>query len=377
MPYDPYKALYLHVPFCVRRCGYCDFATSAVERDSPVIDEYVESLVLQLRRASKEGELGQIETVYIGGGTPSHIGMGRLSMLLYALSTAMHLEPEVECTMEANPESLTEAMVRDIWALGVNRLSIGVQSFDDEVLRILGRAHDAEAARAAVRAAQTRFHNVSVDLMGGIPGQSLASFEASVREAMALGVTHVSVYPLTIEPHTPFDRAVMCGEMAEPDDDVEAACMEAAARILGEAGFIRYEVASYARPGLASRHNTAYWTGVPYLGMGRSAVTMTQNGERRMRVQDGRVVDDLDARQMEAEDLMLGMRRASGVSDAQVSQAAAVIDGADTKASSVAEAFAELSTLGLVEHAGGRIRPTERGWLCGNELYGRLLDLAP
>ena len=382
MPYDPYKALYLHIPFCVKRCGYCDFATAATERDSPVIDEYVESLVLQLRRASREGKLGQIETVYLGGGTPSHIGMGRLSMLLYALSTAMHLEPEVECTMEANPESLTAPMVRDIWALGVNRLSIGVQSFDDEVLRILGRAHDAEAARAAVRMAQERFRNVSVDLMGGIPGQSLASFEASVREAVALGVTHVSVYPLAIEPHTPFDRAVMRGEMPEPDDDVEAACMEAASRILEEAGFIRYEVASYARPGFASRHNTAYWTGVPYLGLGRSAATMTQNAERRMRVQDGQVVDDLNARQMAAEDLMLGMRRANGVSDAQVTAAAAVIDGADAgspggEVRSVAEAFAELSALGLVEHAGGRWRPTERGWLCGNELYGRLLDLAP
>lgn len=377
MSYDPYKALYLHIPFCVRRCGYCDFATSVAERDSPVIDEYVESLVLQLRRASKEGKLGQIETVYIGGGTPSHIGMGRLSMLLYALSTAMHLEPEVECTMEANPESLTAPMVRDIWALGVNRLSIGVQSFDDEVLRILGRAHDAEAACAAVRTAQERFRNVSVDLMGGIPGQSLASFEASVREAVALGVTHVSVYPLTIEPHTPFDRAVMRGEMPEPDDDMEAACMEAAARILEEAGFIRYEVASYARPGFASRHNTAYWTGRPYLGLGTSAVTMTQNELRRMRVQDGQVADDLDARQMAAEDIMLGMRMAQGVSDARVSQAAAVIDGADAEGSSVAVAFAELSALGLAEHTGGRWRPTERGWLCGNELYGRLLDLAP
>ncbi|WP_302964234.1 radical SAM family heme chaperone HemW [uncultured Adlercreutzia sp.] len=387
MPHDPYKALYLHIPFCVRRCGYCDFATSAVERDSPAIDEYVESLVLQLRRASKEGKLGQIETVYLGGGTPSHIGMGRLSMLLYALSTAMHLEPEVECTMEANPESLTAPMVRDIWALGVNRLSIGVQSFDDEVLRILGRAHDAEAARTAVRTAQERFRNVSVDLMGGIPGQSLASFEASVREAVALGVTHVSVYPLAIEPHTPFDRAVMRGEMPEPDEDVEAACMEAAARILEEAGFIRYEVASYARPGFASRHNTAYWTGKPYLGLGASAVTMTQNELRRMRVQDGQVVDDLNARQMAAEDLMLGMRMAQGVSDEKVSQAAAVIDGTGaglpgvtggaTAAGSVAAALFELASLGLAEHAGGRWRPTERGWLCGNELYGRLLDLAP
>lgn len=274
--------------------------------------------------------------------------------------------------MEANPESLTGAMVRDIWALGVNRLSIGVQSFDDEVLRILGRAHDAEAARAAVRMAQERFRNVSVDLMGGIPGQSLASFEASVREAVALGVTHVSVYPLAIEPHTPFDAAVMRGEMAEPDDDVEAACMEAAERILEEAGFIRYEVASYARPGFASRHNIAYWTGVPYLGLGRSAVTMTQNAERRMRVQDGQVVDDLNARQMAAEDLMLGMRQANGVSDAQVTAAAATIG-----AGAVAAVFDELAALGLAEHRDGRWRPTERGWLCGNELYGRLLDLAP
>ena len=228
MAYDPYKALYLHIPFCVKRCGYCDFATSAVERDSPIIDEYVESLVMDIRRASREGKLGAIETVYLGGGTPSYIGMRRLSMLLYALSMSMHLEPEVECTMEANPESLTAPMVRDIWALGVNRLSLGVQSFDDEGLRILGRAHDAEAARAAVRAAQERFENVSVDLMCGIPGQSEESFAESVREAVALGANHVSVYPLTIEPHTPFDAAIMRGEMLEPDEDAEAAAMEEA-----------------------------------------------------------------------------------------------------------------------------------------------------
>ena len=389
MAYDPYKALYLHIPFCVGRCGYCDFATSAVERDSPAIDEYVESLVMDIRRASREGKLGAIETVYLGGGTPSYIGMRRLSMLLYALSMSMHLEPEVECTMETNPESLTAPMVRDIWALGVNRLSIGVQSFDDEVLRILGRAHDAEAARAAVRAAQERFSNVSVDLMCGIPGQSAESFAESVREAVALGATHVSVYPLTIEPHTPVDAAIMRGEMPEPDEDAEAAAMEEARCILEGAGFHRYEVASYARPGFESRHNTAYWTGKPYLGLGRSAVTMTQNAERRMRVQDGQVVDDLDARQMAAEDLMLGMRMARGISDEQVARAAAVIDGTmDTGASSdsmpsgseggsVFAAFEDLAALGLVEHADGRWRPTDAGWLCGNELYGRLLDLAP
>ena len=147
---------------------------------------------------------------------------------------------------------------------------------------------------------------------------------ASVREGRrGGGVTHVSVYPLTIEPHTPFDAAVLAGDMDEPDDDVEAAHMQVAARVLEEAGFARYEVASYARPGFECRHNTAYWTGKPYLGLGRSAATMTQNAERRMRVQDGQVTDDLDARQMAAEDLMLGMRMARGVACAQVEAAVA------------------------------------------------------
>ena len=369
MPHDPYKAFYLHLPFCVKRCGYCDFATEAVPADSPEIDAYVEDLCLQIRRKAKEGELGAIETVYLGGGTPSHLGLSRLSMLLYTLSLSMRLEPDVECTMEANPESLTERMVRDVWALGVNRLSIGVQSFDDDVLAVLGRAHDAAAARRAVAAAQTRFENVSVDLMCGIPGQSAASFETSVREAVSLGVAHVSVYPLTIEAHTPFNAAVLAGELDEPDDDVEAEHMEIAARVLAEAGFERYEVASYARPGFQSRHNIAYWTGVPYLGLGRSAATMTQNAERRMRVQDGQVTDDLDVRGMAAEDLMLGMRMTRGVSDEHVARAAALLPDAPA-------VLEELALEGLVAHEDGRWRPTERGWLCGNDLYGALFDLA-
>ena len=348
MPHDPYRALYLHLPFCVRRCGYCDFATSAVPADAPEIDAYVEDLCLQIRRKAKEGELGALETVYLGGGTPSHIGLARLSMLLYTLSLSMHLTPEVECTMEANPESLTERMVRDVWALGVNRLSIGVQSFDDEVLAVLGRAHSADDARRAIEAAHTRFENVSVDLMCGIPGQGAESFEASVREAAALGAAHVSVYPLTIEAHTPFDAAVLAGDMEEPDDDVEA---------------------SYARPGFECRHNIAYWMGVPYLGLGRSAATMTQNAERRMRVQDGRVTDDMDARGMAAEDLMLGMRMTCGVPDELVEAAAVLLPDAPA-------VLAELEGEGLVAHADGRWRPTDRGWLCGNELYGRLFDLA-
>ena len=367
--HDPYRALYLHLPFCVKRCSYCDFATAAVPAESPQIDEYVEDLCLQIRRQSKEGELGGISTVYLGGGTPSHVGMPRLSMLLYTLGLSMRLEPDVECTMEANPESLTSSMVRDIWALGVNRLSIGVQSFDDHVLGILGRAHDAQGAKRAIACARERFENVSVDLMCGIPGQSIESFEDSVNTAIDCGVSHVSVYPLTIEPHTPFDAMVMSGQLAEPDDDVEAEHMQAAARILSQAGYERYEVASYAKPGFECRHNIAYWTGVPYLGLGRSAASMTQNAERRMRIQDGQVTDDLEAGEMAAEDMMLGMRMSRGIPDDLVQRAAQLLP----KTSETLDALAEQ---GLCEHVEGRWRPTERGWLCGNQLYGALFDLA-
>ena len=370
MALEPYRALYLHLPFCVSRCAYCDFATEALPAADARIDEYVEGLCLELRRAARAGDLGAIETVYLGGGTPSHVGMARLSMLLYTLSLSMRLEPDVECTMEANPESLTANMVRDVWALGVNRLSIGVQSFDDAVLRILGRAHDAEAARRAIAAAQERFDNVSVDLMCGIPGQSAESLAASVEEAVAHGVSHVSVYPLAIEEGTPFFRKVQAGEMERPSDEAAAEHMQLAAAVLASAGFERYEVASHARPGFACRHNIAYWTGVPYLGLGRAAVSMAQGDGRRVRSQDGEVVEELDARQMAAEDLMLGMRMTAGVSDARLAAATELLEKAPAR-------LEELAALGLVVHEQARWRPTELGWLCGNELYGRLLDLAP
>lgn len=371
MPHDPYQALYVHIPFCKSRCAYCDFTTRAIEAASPEIDSYIEDVILQIRRKSKEGELGQIKTIYLGGGTPSYIGLSRLSSLLYGISlSVITTHEDMEWSMEANPESLSERMVKDIWAMGVNRLSIGVQSFDDAVLEKLGRAHDAATARNAVHLAHERFENVSVDLMCGIPGQSAESFRESVRTAIELGVTHVSIYPLTIEPHTPFHNQVIAGVIDEPDDDVEAAQMQIAAEELQRAGFARYEVASYAKPGFACKHNIAYWTGVPYIGIGTSAATMTQNAERRMRMKDGVVTDDLTRAQMEAEDIMLGMRMTCGVSGKRIEQARAFLPGID-------EAFSRLREEGLVlpDETGG-FAPTERGWLCGNELYGEIFDLA-
>lgn len=368
-PWEPYRALYLHVPFCTRKCAYCDFRSDAAPRDDARMDAYLERMVLDIRRASREGLLGALETVYIGGGTPTHLGAARLSQLLYTLSLSMHLTPEVECTLEANPESLDERMVRDLFALGVTRISLGVQSFDDAVLRTLGRPHDAKAAVRALDAVKTRFENFSIDLMCGILGQSAASLISSVRTAVELDVPHVSVYPLTIEAGTVFARRVEEGRMEEPDVEIAAEQMELAADILESAGYRRYEVASYAKPGRECRHNIAYWTGVPYLGLGEGSVTMRQTGERRERLEDGEIVEVLDARQTLAEDLMLGMRMARGVGEAEVEAADLALDGCRA-------VFDDMAALGLVERAGGRFRPTRLGWLCGNEIYGRVLELA-
>lgn len=370
MPHDSYQALYLHIPFCVKRCSYCDFVTAAVPSDSSKIDTYIEDLCIQIRHKAKEGELADIKTVYIGGGTPTYIGLSRLSLLMYTLALSMHLDTWVECTMEANPESLTENIVRDVFALGVNRLSLGVQSFDDEILRILGRPHTADQAKEALRIAQERFENISVDLMCGIPGQSAASFGRSVETAINLGVQHISVYPLTIEDHTPFAKMVLRGEIPDVDDDVEAEQMKLAETLLTAAGYERYEVASYAKPGYQCKHNIAYWTGVPYLGLGKSAATMTQNSERRMRLKDGIVTDDLTPAQMRAEDLMLSMRMSVGVSEEQITSSQELLPN-------IGSCFKGLQEKGLVVLSGGRYKPTELGWLCGNELYGDIFDLAP
>ena len=370
MPHDPYQALYIHLPFCKRRCIYCDFYTHAVDPDSPVISEYVDRILLDLRRKAKEGELGQIKTIYLGGGTPSFLGSKHLTKLLYTIGLSVNLTPQVEFTMEANPDSLTPELVRDVYALGVNRLSIGVQSFDDQLLSTLGRVHDSMRAKRAVADACERFDNVSIDLMCGIPGQTAEVFQDSISCGVDLGVSHVSIYPLTVEPHTPLHNMVVAGTLPDVDEDLEALMMAMGPNVLEPAGFHRYEVASYAKPGMECRHNIAYWTGVPYLGLGDSAATMTQNESRRMRVQDNHVTDDLDRRQMRAEDLMMKMRMTQGVSDQEVNEAALLLPG-------VLKVYHDLVADGLVEHVDGRFKPTFSGWLLGNELYGRIFELAP
>lgn len=385
------EALYLHIPFCVARCAYCDFATSACDDDARM-DAYVEALCLQVRRASKRGLLGGVKTIYIGGGTPTHLGSRRLNSLVYTLSLSVNLENVVEFTCEANPESIDEAMVADLFALGVNRFSIGAQSFDDAVLAGYGRVHDAAQIARAVDCVKTRTDNFSLDLICGGPGQDMRSWEESLTAAIELRAPHLSVYPLMLEEATPLRARVESGQCSVADEALQADMMLTAQRMLAQAGLERYEVASYALAGYESIHNTAYWTGVEYLGLGAGASSMLsaqdaqtfseQDGlpsAARVRLaadEDDRAysrdlghahfeIECLGAREAALEDLMLGMRRSVGVACEQ----ARGVRGTQG-------VFADLIRKGLVIEDDGRYKPTERGWLMGNEIFGALWDLA-
>ena len=361
------EALYLHVPFCVSRCAYCGFYSQATCANDARIAEYVECLRVLVARFGSAGMLRHVKTAYIGGGTPTLAGERLVGL---AREVCLQCPELVEFTSEANPDSLSESLALGLRRAGITRVSLGVQSLSDAELRGLGRAHTSHQALEAARVVKAAGFDLSCDLMCGIPGQTPASWRTSLAGVLAAGADHVSCYPLSIEEGTPFDDAVLAGAMQLPDADLQADMMQAAAQLLRSRGLERYEVASYAYPGFECRHNIAYWTGVPYLGIGHSAVSMAQDDLRRVRMQDGTVLEELNRAQMAAEDLMLGMRMSRGVSCRLVEQLADVLPEAPA-------AFDGLIARGLVERKDGRFVPTETGWLYGNELYGELLGLAP
>lgn len=267
-----YRALYLHIPFCRAKCLYCDFDSRALTGCAleEAIGAYCEGLSAQVDAHGNAGELSEVETVYVGGGTPSLLG-GRLVGLVDLVRA--YCEP-VEFTCEANPESFTLDLAQALRAAGVTRISLGVQSLNASELKAIGRIHSAEQAMLAVAQAKAAGFSTSCDVMCGLPGQTLDTFAETLRSLVTLNPDHVSVYPLQLEEGTPLARMEETGEMEVPDEDFQAQCMDLAAEVLEEAGYERYEVASYAKPGHRCRHNIAYWTGKPYLGLGRSAASM-------------------------------------------------------------------------------------------------------
>lgn len=266
--------VYVHVPFCERICPYCDFAVVRASALAPAReDAFVAALLREFAARLPEFGATRLATLYFGGGTPSRLRPASIERIVAAVRAALPAaEGEVEITLEVNPSTTERTRLPAFRAAGVNRLSIGVQSFDDVMLKRLGRAHRGAECLATLAAARAAgFANLSVDLLFAGPGQSLATLEADLDALLAAAPEHVSAYALTLEPGTPFARAVAAGRLQIPDDDRVASLCERVWERLEAAGIARYEVSSFARPGHESRHNRRYWQRRPVLGIGPGA----------------------------------------------------------------------------------------------------------
>ena len=263
--------LYAHIPYCVKKCAYCDFI-SAANGNAAEMEDYAAALRAEILREAPplRARWGNVRTVYLGGGTPTALPAVLLTQILDTIHEAAG-EP-LECTVEVNPGTVDEEYLAQLRVAGANRLSLGVQSFDDRLLCAIGRIHTAEEARAAVRAARAAgFDNLSLDLMYALPTQTLADLRQSVNEALALAPEHISVYGLIVEEGTPFAAAEAVGRLALPNEDAAEEMYDYLMAELPAHGYRRYEISNFARAGYESRHNLGYWQNVPYLGVGAAA----------------------------------------------------------------------------------------------------------
>jgi len=381
--------LYVHFPYCLRRCPYCDF-TIAIARSIPG-PRYADAVLseLRMRLADRpEWTARPLDTVYLGGGTPSLWDPRDVGRVLEGIAAALPLARNAEISLEANPEVADTERLAGYRAAGVNRLSLGIQSFDPGVLTTLGRSHSPADAEAALRAARDGgFENVSVDLIHGVPGQSLAQAVEDARRTIVLGPDHVSSYVLTVErehlgAETVFSRKLRQGRLALPDDGLVVGMVDAVGEVLAGAGLVRYEISSHALPGRHSRHNALYWTGGESLALGAGAVgfhrlatggvrtTNTRSTPRWLQaVESGRLPDEerevLDRAALYEERLLLGLRLRSGLDLSAL--------WADE---GVAPRAAELATLtrdGFVERIDGRVRLTRKGAHLHQEVCARLV----
>ncbi len=265
--------LYVHVPFCVSRCGYCAFHSGLFSREAATA--YLQLVLQEMEAWGRSLGRAPVETIYFGGGTPSLLEPEQIEVLLQSAAACFSLSPDAEITLEANPESaLKPGFLARVRSLGVNRLSLGVQSLQDDLLAMLGRPHDSAQARLAVRAARSAgFSNLSLDLIWGLPGQTPGRWMDDLTEAVELAPEHLSCYGLSLEEGTAMARKIGEGTLALPDDESGARMYLEGSEFLQSRGYAHYEISNYARPGRESRHNQGYWAGLEYLGLGPAAVS--------------------------------------------------------------------------------------------------------
>jgi oxygen-independent coproporphyrinogen-3 oxidase len=324
-------AVYVHFPWCLQKCPYCDFASASIRRTEVPHNAYADAVLRELAWHAERGSLGELRSVFFGGGTPSLWAAEELGRVVRGIKDAFTSQAaEVEITVECNPSSLDSDKAHALADQGVNRLSVGVQALDADRLRYLGRLHDADGALRALQCAQAAVPRVSGDLMFGTPGQPAASFLSEVTRLVDLGLSHLSIYALTIEPNTQFGELHKKGRLTLAKDDDYADTFSAIEQLLEQQGFSHYEVSNYARPGQTSQHNQHYWRGGDYLGLGCAAVgcrTESPGHARRVRNQPVPAqyvnAQNLDALSSESEvldgtalvreALLLGLRTEEGV----------------------------------------------------------------
>jgi len=359
VPTAPPRHAYVHVPFCARRCSYCDFAI-AVRRVVPVA-EYVGALRRELALRWSDAGPWELDTLYFGGGTPSRLGGDGVAQAIDAVRAHAALAPGAEVTIEANPEDVTPEAARRWVAAGVNRLSLGAQTFDEAALAWMHRGHGAEGVGRAVAAArEAGIANLSLDLIFSLPTTLARSWRADLDALLALEPDHVSLYGLTVEPHTPLGRWHARGEVAEAPEDAYETEYLLAHDVLAAAGFEHYEVSNFGRPGRRSRHNSSYWTGAAYAGLGPSAHEYDGRARRWnvapyaewvARLAAGRDPEEgsevLTAENREAETVYLGLR---------------TTDGLELRPGE-AEVVRPWVAAGWGAVDGGRLRLTPVGWL--------------
>ena len=316
--------IYIHVPFCRSKCQYCDFYSLSTKEDK-LLDGYLDATCRHIREAGALAPGYKVDTVYFGGGTPSFFGADGIATIMTCIRRNFDVDNNAEISIECNPDSVSDKFLHRIRAEGFNRVSLGIQCDDDEILRKLGRPHSYEQAAAAFhRIRKAGFRNISIDLMYGLPGQTLRAWQDTLEHVLILNPEHVSRYGLKVEEGTPLYDYKEYAQL--PDDDVQADMYLAAVEILKGHGFRQYEISNFARKGLYSRHNMKYWTGGEYLGFGPSASSdfagkrFTLRRDLQGYIQGirkgGQVMDDIQEipmRERAGEYLMLRMRTINGI----------------------------------------------------------------
>lgn len=385
-------ALYLHIPFCRQRCSYCDFNTYTSLDDLKA--PYVAALAAEMRQVSARAALAgesrpAVRTIFFGGGTPSLLSPQLVAAILDTARASFDVLPEAEITMEANPGTVSAGYLAAVHGLGVNRLSYGVQSALPGELALLGREHDFAAAVEAVALARAAgFDNLNLDLIYGLPGQSVADWARTLAAVRPLAVEHISLYCLTIEPGTPLQRRLLNGTILAPDPDTAADQYELACAELAAAGFGHYEISNWARPGRECRHNVVYWRNEPYLGLGAGAHGLA-GGYRYQVVRQPRayirrlaIADDLIRMPFPLSSAVAAYHavgQAEAMSDTAITQLRLLDEGLNLSAFNArfgqsfdtvyADEVSRLEAWGLLQRQNGHLLLTDRGRFLSNRVF--------